>query len=467
MGTAGLPQPGDILGEKYRVERVLGRGGMGMVVAARHLHLRDRVAIKLMLPDTEGEEHKARFLREARAAARIKSDHVARVTDFGMLDDGSPMIVMEYLEGEDIASVLARGALPVATAVEYVLQACEGVAAAHAMGVVHRDLKPSNIFLTSEPNGDAIVKILDFGISKITAREDDTASIAQLTEANSILGSPQYMSPEQLRGLEVDTRTDIWALGAMLFEMVTGHTPFERKSMAELCAAILNEPPTPLSRYLDDPPPALDVVLRSALEKTVALRCRTVHDLAQGLAMVVPTPTARLAVDSIRKLTTANERRTPSSAPPPAENDLPAGATRRVDEATPTASVTAQAPAPDGPRGTSRAVVLGGVALLGLAGAFLLTRPNNAPAPAAVLPSVAAVPAAVAAPEPSATVAPPPRALASEALAPSASPAGSARSAPSARAGASKPSASHPEPSAPTTAAPPPRRPANVLDERQ
>jgi serine/threonine-protein kinase len=188
---------GDVLAGKYRVDHVLGVGGMGVVVSATHLQLDQRVALKFMLP--VGLAHPAlveRFAREARAAARLKSDHVARVLDVGTLDSGSPYMVMEYLEGSDLGSVVAeRGPMPVHMAVDCVLQACDAVAEAHAIGIIHRDLKPRNLFLTGRNDGRALVKVLDFGISK----HKTGASDLSLTRTTEIIGSPNYMSPEQLR----------------------------------------------------------------------------------------------------------------------------------------------------------------------------------------------------------------------------------------------------------------------------
>ncbi|HVJ20233.1 MAG TPA: serine/threonine-protein kinase, partial [Polyangiaceae bacterium] len=210
---------GDLLAGKYRVERVIGVGGMGVVVAARHLHLDVRVALKFLLPSLKQDgEIVARFLREGQAAARIKSEHVGRIMDVGSFDDGSPYLVMEYLEGRDLAAELAsRGRLSVAEAVAHVLQALEALAEAHQSGIVHRDLKPSNLFLTRRADGSALIKVLDFGISKAAFGEGGEAV---LTRSQGIMGSPQYMSPEQIRSAKrVDQRSDIWSTGVILHEL--------------------------------------------------------------------------------------------------------------------------------------------------------------------------------------------------------------------------------------------------------
>ncbi len=219
--------PGEVLAGKYRVDRVLGAGGMGVVVAAHHVHLDERVALKFLLPDAlRSPEAVARFVREARAAVKIKSEHVARVTDVGHLENGAPYIVMEYLEGVDLSAWLRQnGPMPIPQAVDFVLQACEAIADAHVLGIVHRDLKPSNLFCIRRTDGQSSIKVLDFGISKIlnpgTPRPDMTATSA-------LIGSPLYMSPEQMSlSKGVDVRTDIWSLGIILFELITGRTPFE------------------------------------------------------------------------------------------------------------------------------------------------------------------------------------------------------------------------------------------------
>src|SRR6202142_723116 len=189
---------GEILDGKYRVERVLGVGGMGVVVAATHVQLQTRVALKFLLPEVLGHPQVVqRFSREARAAVQIQSEHVARVTDVGTLPTGSPYMVMEYLEGEDLSETVAKGgAIPVARAVSYVLQACEAIAEAHALGIVHRDLKPANLFVIRSKDGAYSVKVLDFGISKSTA---PGRAGSDMTRTSAMMGSPLYMSPEQLR----------------------------------------------------------------------------------------------------------------------------------------------------------------------------------------------------------------------------------------------------------------------------
>jgi serine/threonine-protein kinase len=254
-------QKGDLLAGKYRVDRVLAAGGMGVVVAAHHIHLDEKVAIKFLLPHMLGDgETVERFGREARAAVKIKSEHVARVSDVGTLEDGAPYIVMEYLEGADLAAWLAeRGPLPVEQAVEFVLQACEAMAEAHGLGIVHRDLKPANVFVIRRPDGALSVKVLDFGISKTTGIAGSRGDAA-MTKTSALMGSPLHMSPEQMRSSrDVDSRSDIWSLGVILYELLTGSPPFTADTMPELVLRVVQgAPPAPLRRRRPDAPPALE-----------------------------------------------------------------------------------------------------------------------------------------------------------------------------------------------------------------
>ncbi len=286
-------RPGDILGGKFRIERVLGEGGMGLVCAATHLQLGQLVALKFMLrPALAHPENVARFEQEARAAVRLRSDHVAKVTDVGKLDDGAPYMVMEFLEGTDLDVVVEKqGALPIATAVDYVLQACEAIAEAHELGIVHRDLKPKNLFLAQKLGGRAIVKVLDFGISKQMGAED-----MSLTSTTHVLGSPNYMSPEQLRSSKhVDHRTDIWSLGAILFELLTGQVPFPAETVTALTAKVITESPDSLRKLRPDLPDELRSIVLKCLEKSVDHRFQSVRELVTALA---PFATAQQAAAS-------------------------------------------------------------------------------------------------------------------------------------------------------------------------
>ncbi|HEX3775329.1 MAG TPA: serine/threonine-protein kinase [Polyangiaceae bacterium] len=281
---AGLPL-GTVIAEKYRVDGLLGTGGMGVVMSATNLDLDAAVAIKLVREEfSNNEEVVARMLQEARAAAKMHGAHMVRVLDVGRLEGGTPYIVMERLEGYDLATLLIeRGALPIQEAVDYVIQACDGLAEAHALGIVHRDLKPENLFLATTLEGP-VLKILDFGISKIMSDAQRRGPRAALTNAGCAVGSPYYMSPEQMRASpEVDARADIWSLGAVLFELLTGKSPFEGESVQVVCANVLSGEPSSLSASAEDAPEALDAILRRCLEKKPEARFESVSELAAAL----------------------------------------------------------------------------------------------------------------------------------------------------------------------------------------
>jgi serine/threonine protein kinase len=291
----------DIVAGKYRVERMLGEGGMGVVVAARHLELDQPVAIKFLLPQIAEQASSAeRFRREAKAAARIKSEHVCRVLDVGTLESGVPYMVMEYLEGCDLSSEVSfRGRLPAAEAIDYVLQACEAVAEAHAAGIVHRDLKPENLYLARRPDGTRAVKVLDFGVSKSLL---EGAGHLKLTRTASIVGSPLYMSPEQLDAAkDVDVRADIWALGTILYELMTGRTPFAADSIPQLVAAVLHSAPPTFAALGVTAPGGLEPAVLKALEKERNNRFSTVADFARGIAPFAP-PHAAVSASRIARV---------------------------------------------------------------------------------------------------------------------------------------------------------------------
>ena len=303
--AAGVRE-GDILAGKYRVDRVLGVGGMGVVVAAHHVDLDDRVAIKFLLPEAlHNGEAVARFAREAQAAVKIKSEHVARVTDVGRLENGAPYIVMEYLEGLDLSAWLQqRGRLPVDQAVEFVLQACEAIAEAHSLGIVHRDLKPANLFVIRRPDGGLSVKVLDFGIAKRTGAAG--AAAAAITSTAAVMGSPLYMSPEQLNSSkDADARTDVWALGVILHELLSGDSPFIAETMPGVMMKITASEPPPLRARRPEVPVALERVILKCLEKDRSKRFPTIGDLAHAL-VDFGTPRSRISVERIAGLMAAS-----------------------------------------------------------------------------------------------------------------------------------------------------------------
>jgi serine/threonine-protein kinase len=284
---------GEVLAGKYRIEGRLGAGGMGELVAARHLLLGEKVAIKFMSGDSwANSEAVARFVQEARAAIRIHSEHVVRVLDVAVLESGVPYIVMEHLAGSDLGALLAaKGPLPVPEAVDHLLEACEAVAEAHRLGIVHRDLKPANLFLARREGAPAMVKVLDFGISKNTKLAAETANVAgstqasATTQAGTLLGSPFHMSPEQMESArDVDQRTDIWALGVTLFELVTGKPPYEGTTLIQVYSKIMSGGPPAWRRRLRGAALHLDDVFTRCLARRRDDRYPSVDELAEALA---------------------------------------------------------------------------------------------------------------------------------------------------------------------------------------
>jgi serine/threonine-protein kinase len=275
---------GDILLGKYRVEEIIGVGGMGRVVKAQHLYLQQPVAIKLLLPQmVESQSTVGRFLREAQATVRLRSEHIARVMDVGTMPDGTPFMVMEYLEGHDLNQILRHHGPQMAQAVvDLILQACEGMAEAHAAGIVHRDIKPSNFFITRRPDGSNLLKILDFGISKTPAE------LSELTGTQTVIGTPTYMAPEQMvSARSTDTRSDIWSMGVVMYQLLAGRPPFEAETYAQLVLKVGNEPPAPLHIPL---PPGLQQIVFRCLEKKPENRIQTVGELARMLAPYASDP---------------------------------------------------------------------------------------------------------------------------------------------------------------------------------
>ncbi|MDP9150777.1 MAG: serine/threonine protein kinase [Myxococcota bacterium] len=289
QAAAGLRE-GDLLAGKYRVERVVGAGGMGVVIAAHHIGLDEKVAIKFLLPDMVGNAAAMRrFAREARNAVKIKSEHMARVFDVGTLETGAPYMVMEFLEGGDLHNwIQQRGPLAFEQAVDFVLQACEAIAEAHALGIVHRDLKPANLFCVRRADGRLSIKVIDFGISKVTHLGGSFSEIA-MYGTSEFMGSPFYMSPEQLEATHaVDARADIWAMGVILQELVTGTVPFPGETLPEVSFKIVSHRPLLLREFRPDAPDGLQAVVSRCLEKDRERRYRNVAELALALRAFGP-----------------------------------------------------------------------------------------------------------------------------------------------------------------------------------
>lgn len=280
---------GSVVANRYRIEEVIGRGGMGVVVAARHLELDERVAVKFMSSETLSDpEAVARFDREVRAAARLRSEYVARVFDAGKLADGGRYMVLEYLEGEDLSVRVHRdGPLELEQAIRFVLQACSAVLEAHLLGIVHRDLKPANLRVITRADGSEAIKVLDFGVMKRMSCDQNDTLTAQ-TQPGTVIGTPFYTSPEQLRGkADVDVRSDIWSLGATLFELLTAQPPFGGNTYPQVIANVLEAAPLPLLGLRSDLPQSIERVVLRCLEKDPTARYGSVVELASALAETV------------------------------------------------------------------------------------------------------------------------------------------------------------------------------------
>ncbi len=312
---SSVAEPGSIIAGKYKVEKLIGTGGMGVILSATHMQLEQRVAIKLLTSEAATDpERVGRFSREAKAAARIHSDHVVRILDYGTHPSGAPFIVMEHLVGSDLAvAVKTRGGLPIDEAVDYMIQACDGVAEAHVAGIIHRDLKPANLFLTRKKDGTTILKVLDFGASKLTAECSLATSDMSKTHASSLIGSPRYMAPEQLKAAhEIDSRADIYALGATLFELLAGEPVFKAESISRIFTKILWDAPPSITQFRDDVPAGLDALLFKCLQKRPEDRYQTVKELVVALAEFAPERSAAVVAQ------VAQIGKPPASiAPPP------------------------------------------------------------------------------------------------------------------------------------------------------
>lgn len=325
-------QPGEVIDGQYEVVRVLGEGGMGIVVEARDRELDRRVALKIVRRGLlDSDEAAQRFQLEARALASVHGPHAVRVFDVGRLADGTPYMVMEYLEGADLGAIGSeRGPLPITLAVDWIVQACAGLAEAHRAGLVHRDLKPGNLFLARHGDGSELVKVLDFGVAK------SVAGGPALTKDGFVLGSPDYMSPEQLQSSRtLDARTDVWALGAILYRLLTGRTPFLGGSLEQRLRAILADQRPPLSELRPEVPAGLEAVVDRCLIVDREQRMPSVAALARSLAPFASVG-ARELVGRIARL----------SGEPAIEASAPDAAPAFADEAPPSVPPQRRGPAP-------------------------------------------------------------------------------------------------------------------------
>lgn len=314
MTSASAITPGTLLLGVYRSIDTIGEGGMGIVVRGEHIGDGSHVAIKFLLPQFAASQEAARrFVREAQAAQRIAGPHVTRVLEAGTSPDFGPYIVMEYLVGSDLSRLIRGGMRPsVEVAIDYIVQAADAIARAHAAGVIHRDIKPANLFLTDAPDGSGLLKVLDFGISKVA---DD--SPLEMTRTTAVLGSGLYMSPEQMRSAKtVDHRSDIYALGITLYELLSGTQPFVAESFPDLCIKVSTEPHDPLRKHRPDLPPTLTAVIERAFARSPMDRYPTAPDFMLALRPFAD-PVTQSKIDLLQGLIPAPIPIRPSAPPPP------------------------------------------------------------------------------------------------------------------------------------------------------
>jgi serine/threonine-protein kinase len=400
---------GTILSGKIRIERVVGQGAMGIVFEATDMSLQRRVAVKVMAPErANNAEARKRFLREARAALRLSSEHVTRLIDAGELDDDTPYLVMEYLDGCTLEAVLVRDGPPeIDVAVDWVLQALEGVAEAHREGLVHRDLKPENLFLCERPGRPPIVKVLDFGAVK-----DLVTKGTKLTRTGATMGSPAYMPPEQVRAEEIDQRADVWAMGVTLYELVTGDLPFGGESVPQTLAAILRDHPVSLRARRPDAPAELEALINRALSKEPAGRYASASELLSALASLrakMPrttrvTKTVHLGQNFRVSRPDAFADTTDMSRVP----DLPDASRVRprviINERGESPTGEHETQKTKGSHGLTLLIALGTAVVIGALGGFAITRRHPRPKPPVVV--VAAAPTVAATPSAEPSVAP-------------------------------------------------------------
>ncbi len=432
--------PGEIIAGKYIVERVVGIGGVGVVLAAKHAELDEMVAIKFLHPQMQTRaDVVGRFANEARMAVRIKSEHAARVFDFGVEPERGPYLVMEYLEGRTLAEAIQSAPIRLVQAVEYVLQICEAMAVAHSLGIVHRDIKPENLFLSRRHDGTEAIKVLDFGISKPSLTGNALGLVRSMVETQDIMGTPLYMSPEQIRSTAtVDHRTDLWSIGIVLYEMLARRMPFAGDTIPSICANVLETEAAPLSSFLPVPP-AFDLVVAGCLQKDRAKRFQSVADLTAAL---MPFAAGRGSsfpphVATLLEIAIAPPAAAPSAPPaPPAQPGLGVlgAASETLTRPGSLPPVADEPHAPDEKRRARRSLIVGLAAIVVgavIAAVLVATSPRPiasaaAPAEPTARASAAAPPSPVEVPAPTL---PPPTASARVTLSP---PARGARAAPAA-----------------------------------
>jgi eukaryotic-like serine/threonine-protein kinase len=396
---------GEVVDGKYRVERLIGAGGMGCVVEATHLQLLQRVAMKFVLASEEGPDGAKRLVREARAAVALQSDHVARVLDVGTLPNGMPYLVMEYLEGKTLAGLLAGGArLAPEDARRVAIETCRALGEAHRRGIVHRDVKPANLFLAELEDGSTRVKVLDFGIAKVA--DPHMAVDPQLTGTEHTLGTPRYMAPEQLSATrDVDARADVWATGIVLYECLVGSNPFARGGTAfEIGARILVETAPRVSATLPNVPPDLDEIVARCLERDRTARFLDANELLTALeGQLAIQPKTRIGLGPLRSTVQLPPQVSlPTTKPPRPRGQMHAD----LRSATPVST----SPQPSARMaGISAAIVAGVVAMTAVGIVVARARHREDPIPVAD-PSTASstempIPSPVPSPSPSSTIA--------------------------------------------------------------
>ena len=379
---------GELIAGKYRVDGVLGTGGMGVVLAATHLDLDRIVALKLMRSElAQHPQAVDRLVQEARLAAQFRGEHVCRVLDVGTVSDGTPYIVMEYLEGSDLATLIAQhGPLEVETAVDFMLETAEALAEAHAAHIIHRDLKPENLFVARLLDGSPCIKVLDFGISKQLGVESIDLA---LTNPSTALGSPFYMAPEQMRSArDADRRADLWAVGAILFELLTGRQAFDGPTLPEVCGAVMGTNPPRATALRPEVPEGLSAVIARCLEKDPEQRYQSVLALAIALVPFGST-NAELSLERIERMLARGVGNPQISLNPPLTSSRQSGVrttpsglreralTRPDSTSGANSSLTAGVMEKQTkPRRTAWVASLVGVALFGLVAVFSLRHPS-------------------------------------------------------------------------------------------